>query len=290
MRIEDEAPLTLVAVVEGTAAVSIGPDTARLEAGDVAVIRGPQHYTVADDLATPPLIRILPGQQCVNLTDEPLRMSMDLGVRSWGNSAHGTTMLLTGTYEGHSALSGELLAALSPLTIVRGDDRDSPLVQLLRTEIVKDDPGQQIVLDRLLDLLLVDVLRTWFTRQGAGAPPWWRARHDPVVGAVLRLVHDSPDRGWTIAELAAVVGVSRANLARRFAELVGEPPIAYLTRWRLALAADLLCDPRSTVTAVARRVGYGSPFALSTAFKRRYGISPAQHRAAGGREPGEGAA
>ncbi|MEO5899480.1 MAG: AraC family transcriptional regulator [Ilumatobacteraceae bacterium] len=279
MRIEDEAPLTLVAIVRGAAWVTVGADEVRLGAGDVAVVCGPDHYTVADDVATAPQIRILPGQECVTLTDDPLSMTMDLGVRSWGNAVDGTTMMLTGTYEGHSALSQELLGALPAVVVVRRDERDAPLVDLLRTEITRDEPGQQVVLDRLLDLLLVDVLRTWLTRQGSGAPAWWRASRDPIVGAMMRLVHDEPARPWTIAAMASSIGVSRANLARRFTELVGEPPIAYLTRWRLALAADLLCDPRATVTGVAPQVGYGSPFALSTAFKRAYGISPAAHRA-----------
>jgi AraC-like DNA-binding protein len=92
------------------------------------------------------------------------------------------------------------------------------------------------------------------------------------------MLHDDPARPWTVAALAAAVGVSRAALARRFTTLVGEPPMVYLTGWRLALAADLLREPDATVAAVARRVGYGSPFALSAAFKRVRGVSPQQHR------------
>ena len=83
-----------------------------------------------------------------------------------------------------------------------------------------------------------------------------------------------------MAGLAKEAGVSRAALARRFHEVVGEPPMTFLTRWRLALAADLLCDPDATIGSVADRVGYSSPYALSTAFKRVRGISPSEHRAA----------
>ena len=92
-------------------------------------------------------------------------------------------------------------------------------------------------------------------------------------------MHDDPAHPWTVAGLAAATNVSRATLARRFGELVGEPPMAYLTSWRLALAADLLREPDATVSAVAAQVGYGSSFALSTAFKRIRGISPREHRA-----------
>jgi AraC-like DNA-binding protein len=155
----------------------------------------------------------------------------------------------------------------------------SPLVALLSEEMAKDEPGQEVMLDRLLDLLLITVLRAWFTRQEAAAPAWYRAYSDPVVGRALRMLHNDPARPWTVASLAAETGVSRAALARRFTELVGEPPMAYLTGWRLALAADLLREPDATVGSVARRVGYSTPFALSAAFKRVRGVSPRQHRA-----------
>ena len=122
------------------------------------------------------------------------------------------------------------------------------------------------------------VLRAWFARPDAEAPAWYRANGDPVVGRALRLLHHNPSHPWTVATLAAEVGVSRAALARRFTELVGEPPMTFLTGWRLALAADLLRDPDATLGAVAHQVGYGSPFALSAAFKRVRGISPQQHR------------
>src|SRR6185312_15344124 len=144
----------------------------------------------------------------------------------------------------------------------------------------KDDPGQEAVLDRLLDLLLIAVLRAWFARPEAEAPGWYRAHGDPVVGPALRLLQNNPAHPWTVATLAHETGVSRAALARRFNALVGEPPMAFLTEWRLTLAADLLREPGATISAVARQVGYSSPFALSTAFKRVRGVSPKEHRAA----------
>jgi AraC-like DNA-binding protein len=125
----------------------------------------------------------------------------------------------------------------------------------------------------------MDVLRRWFDRDGQ-APTWWHAEHDPVVGPALRLIYNNPEHPWTVANLAAAVGCSRAVFARRFAEQVGEPPIAFLTGWRLALAADLLRASKATIASVAHQVGYGTPFALSGAFKRAYGVSPNVHRAA----------
>lgn len=280
MRIRDEAPLTLVAVVRGGAwLLPDAGEPVRLRACDVAVVRGPEAYTVADDPGTEPQVVIHPGQRCEVVSGEsPTRMS-PLGVRTWGNSRHGSTVLLTGTYQLRSEISRRLLAVLPSLVVVGGDTWSNPLVGYLADEIDKDEPGQEAVLDRLLDLLLIGALRSWFARQQGGAPGWYRAHRDPVVGHALRLLTDDPGDPWTVASLATATGVSRATLARRFAELVGEPPMSFLAGWRITLAADLLREPGATVASVARQVGYGSPFALSTAFKRVRGISPQQHRA-----------
>ncbi|MEW2378843.1 AraC family transcriptional regulator [Micromonospora sp. NPDC047812] len=280
LRIEDRAPLTVVALVHGTAWVV--PDDgapAALGPGDVAVLRGPDGYLVADDPATAPQVVVHPGQRCTTLRGEPLAEAMTLGVRTWGTGADGSTVLLTGTYQLPGELGRRLLTALPPLLVVGGEDRSGPLVSLLADEVARDAPGQEIVLDRLLDLVLIAALRTWFARPGA-APAWYVAAADPVVGPALRLLRDDPARPWTVAALAAEVGVSRAALARRFTELVGEPPMTFLTGWRLALAADLLREPDATLGAVAREVGYGSPFALSSAFRRVHGVSPRDHRLA----------
>jgi AraC-like DNA-binding protein len=280
IRIEDEAPLTLVAMVRGEAWMR--PDDAEdveLRSGDVAIIRGPDPYDVTDALGTAPQAIILPGQRCVTPDGQELTEMSHMGVRTWGNSPDGTTAMLTGTYQMRSEISQRLLGALPPLLVLRGEDWHSPLIPYLAEEVVKDEPGQEAVLDRLLDLLLIAVLRAWFARPEAQAPGWYLAHGDPVVGPALRLLQNNPAHPWTVASLAREAGVSRAALARRFNALVGEPPIAFLTEWRLTLAADLLREPGATVGSVAPQVGYGSSFALSTAFKRVRGISPQQHRA-----------
>src|SRR5918994_6238826 len=116
MRIQDEAPLTVVAVVRGEAwIVPDGGAGVRLHPGDVAIARGPDPYTIADDPATTPQVLIHPGQRCTTLGGEDLAQAMDLGVRTWGNSPEGATMMLTGTYEHRSEISERLLAALPPL-------------------------------------------------------------------------------------------------------------------------------------------------------------------------------
>jgi AraC-like DNA-binding protein len=281
MRIEDEAPLTLVALARGSVVVVTDDGgVTELGPGDVAVMRGPDHYTMADRVDTPVNIIIGPDQRCTTLDGIELTQSMGLGIRTWGNSVDGEAVMLVGTYEKTAEVSRRLIKALPPLVVVPDNAWDNPLIAMLADEIVKDAPGQDVVLDRLLDLLLITSLRTWFARPEAEAPAWYRAQSDPVVGKALQMLHNRPDHQWTVANLASESGVSRAALARRFTELVGEPPMAFLTEWRLALAADLLREPGATVSNVAQQVGYGSPFALSAAFKRVRGISPKEHRLA----------
>jgi AraC-like DNA-binding protein len=279
LRIEDEAPLTLVAIVRGGACVVAGGgEPTWLRAGDVVITRGPDPYLVADSPDTPPQAVILPGGRCTTPDGLELKLMDFLGTRNWGNSTDGETVMLTGTYQLDGEISGRLLRALPPLLVLPGDAWETPLIGLLADEIVKDQPGQEAVLDRLLDLLLIAVLRTWFARPEAEAPGWYRASADPIVGPALKALHNDPAHPWTVEELAKGAGVSRAALARRFNDLVGEPPMTFLTGWRIALAADLLLEPDATVGSVAERVGYGSPFALSTAFKRLRGMSPKQYR------------
>ncbi|MFI1101786.1 cupin domain-containing protein [Streptomyces melanogenes] len=279
VRIEDRAPICLMSMTRGEAWIvpeSGQPVLAR--PGDIVVARGPDPYTVAHARDAEPSARIGPGGVCTTLRGEPLAESMDLGVRTWGNAADGAATMLVGTYLMEGEISGRLLDALPPLLVLTAEEWNCSVMPLLDEEISRDEPGQSVVLDRLLDLLLIAVLRAWFNRPGADAPAWYRAMGDPVVGVALRLLQNDPAHPWTVAALAAKCGVSRAGLARRFGELVGEPPMAYLTGWRLALAADLLREGDATVEAIARQVGYGGAFALSAAFKRVRGVSPQEHR------------
>ncbi|MGW5140464.1 AraC family transcriptional regulator [Nocardia beijingensis] len=277
LRIQDEAPLTVLAMIRGGAWIVTDAGAPRqLGAGDVAIFRGPAPYTVADDPATAPQIVIHPGQVTKTPQGEILCETLSLGVRQWGTDPAGATLMVTGTYESAGAASRRLLRALPPVLVLRRGEFDSRVLDLLVDETTKDEPAQSAVLDRLLDLVLIAALRAWFSRDDA--PSWYHAYGDPLVGKALRLLQHNPAHGWTVAGLAEAVGVSRAALARRFTDLVGEPPMAFLTEWRLALAADLLQESDATIEAIARQVGYGSAFALSTAFKRHFGVSPRDHR------------
>lgn len=285
VRIEDDPALTLFAVARGSAWITgeLG-EPLELQPGDVAVIRGGPVYTVADHPSTAPKVTILKGNICVDPDGELLTQRMALGVRTWGNSHDGSTVMLVGTWAAETEAGRPLLAALPPVVVRRREEDDSPLVDLLSAEMLREDLGQEVVLDRLLDLVLVTVVRSWLASEEQVTRGL--AHADPTVGEALRLMHHHPEHAWTIASLAREVGVSRAALARRFGDLVGEPPMTYLTHWRLSLAADLLVATDDAIDRVARQVGYGSGFALSAAFKRVRGVSPQQHRKASAMAPG----
>jgi AraC-like DNA-binding protein len=195
-------------------------------------------------------------------------------------------MLLCGAYSFEGDVCDSLLEALPPVLRIGGGRaaRESASLRaaltLLADEVAHDAPGQHAVLDRLLDLLLVFTLRSWF-EEAREVPRWYRALDDPQLGPVLRLMHEDYGRRWTVAALAAEAGQSRAAFARRFGEVVGATPMGYLTAWRMTVAAELLRDTGRTLSSIAREVGYDNEFAFSAAFRRERGVPPGQFRRAG---------
>lgn len=152
------------------------------------------------------------------------------------------------------------------------------LVDLALAESSAPKAGSESVLSRLSELLFVEVVR----RHLATLPPesvgWFAGLRDESVGRALQKLHERPAHAWSLKELAKEVGVSRSLLASRFTHFVGKPPIQYLARWRVQLAASLLRTSRSSLAEIAEQVGYGSEAALSRAFKRALGVSPAHYR------------
>ncbi|WP_338931727.1 AraC family transcriptional regulator [Streptomyces netropsis] len=289
VRIADRTPLTLITMLRGTGWVVPDDDApVELGPGDVAIVAGSEPFSIADDAdrRTPPLYVVHDPYHCTTADGDEVGDDLIQSLRTCGNSLDGPTVMLTGSYRVGGRVSERLLSALPRALVVRNDGRPGPILELTAMEISRDDPGQQAVLDRLLDLLLLSTLREWFARPEADPPGWYRALGDPVAGRALRLIHDRPEHPWTVTALAEEAGVSRATFARRFSDLVGQPPMAYLTDWRLALAADLLARTEATVESIARQVGYRSAFGLSVAFNRVYGIRPSQHRAAAARTAG----
>ncbi|HEY3503762.1 MAG TPA: AraC family transcriptional regulator [Actinocatenispora sp.] len=271
----DGPPLTVFAALGGHASVRLADtDPVRLAAGDIALVTGTGEHTVADAESTPTQLVIRGGRKY------PVAGATHrhLAPRTYGDGMPGATVLLRGGYELRGAAGDRLVDLLPPLAVVPAGPRTAAALDLLAAETARDEPGQDAVLHRLLDLVLVCALRAWCTRPEATTPGWYGALADPAVGAALRLMHEDPGRRWTVAGLAAAVGMSRAAFAARFAGLVGRPPLGYLTDWRMAVAADLLRDTDSTIATVARTVGYEDGFAFSVAFKRTRGVSPSTWR------------
>ncbi|WP_232663808.1 AraC family transcriptional regulator [Pseudonocardia sp. TRM90224] len=270
------AALSLTVFLRGDGWVRRGEaEPVRLRAGDVAVVRGGEPFVVADTPGTPVGITVLSDTEC-RIDGVDVAAKTALGPRTWGTHPDGAAALLVGAYGVAHAGALRLVEALDPVVVVPA--ADDPALAMLAAELSLDAPGQAVVLDRVFDLLLVRTLRAWLVES---APGWYRAWSDPVIGRAVRALHEQPQRPWTVAALAEEAGVSRAALARRFTDLVGEPPIAYLTQRRMALAADLLTDPGATVSAVARKVGYADAFSFGVAFKRTLGVSPGSYRRAG---------
>ncbi|MFQ6399052.1 AraC family transcriptional regulator [Nocardia sp. KC 131] len=202
------------------------------------------------------------------------------------------TALLCGAYELGRQRSHPLLDELPEFIHLPARPGRHPslraTVDLLAAEVAEPRQGSDAAVPAVLETLLLFILRAWFDEQAATSAPvtgWAGAFADPAVAAALRAVHEEPARIWTVPDLSDVAGVSRATLARRFTATVGEPPLAYVTRWRMLTAARLLRDTDSSLSTIARKVGYTSEFAFAKAFKREYGQAPGQYRRAADKPP-----
>ncbi|WP_371527785.1 AraC family transcriptional regulator [Streptomyces sp. NBC_01283] len=253
----------------------------------ITVMRGTARITAAS--GEPQILE--EGGAAVVCTTAPFTLSAPSAAESGAYAAESGAEceLITGAYQLDGAVGRRLISMLPPLLVVPSSEDCTPILELIASEVAADRPGRQYVMDRMLDWMLACTLRDWFELPDACPPDWYIALGDEVVGPALHAMHDEPSRPWTVASLAARAQVSRALFARNFAELVGRPPMAYLTEWRMTLAAELLAEPGATVAAVAGQVGYADGFGFSDAFKRIRGIAPSGYRASlGTRRPASG--
>jgi AraC-like DNA-binding protein len=235
-----------------------------LAQGTIALVRGgPDHYIGHE-----------PGAECLEPEEFRARHA-DAGAGDHPRA----TVFLCGAYQFSGDVGSGLLDALPPVMTLTPavDDPLRDVVTLLSRELVRAEPAQQIVLDRLLDLLLVLAIRSDF-RGSPTAPRWYRASADPRLSAALQAMHANAARPWTVTELAAVSGLSRAAFARAFREALGQAPMQYLTEWRMTIARDHLRTDNLSLAQVAEAVGYGSPFAFAAAFRRHHGDPPGAWR------------
>lgn len=192
------------------------------------------------------------------------------------------TRFICAAYDYDHEVAHPLLSLLPPVVHIPasapGDGGPiQSTLRLLAGELGGRSPGSRSVVTRLTDVLFVQVLREWLARED-GSACWLRALRDPQIAEVIAAMHARPAEPWTLATLAQSVNLSRATLARRFTELVGEPPLTYLTRWRMDLAARRLRETTEPVNVIAHGVGYTSEFAFSRAFTRMRGEAPRRYR------------
>jgi AraC-like DNA-binding protein len=273
LRFGGGAALAVHVVVEGEVHLwTTRPEQAvRLLPGDIALVREPeaQHLAYAPGASCRPAAEVMtPGTG--------VSRRINLGEAGDGPPA----TFFCGAYRFEGDLCQSLLAALPDLLPVRpaaGSTLRATL-DLLAGEMLRDEPGQQTLLDRLLDVALVQILRDHFTSRDTAAPGWFRASADERVGTALRALHADPAHAWTVAELAGEAALSRSAFARQFTDLVGLAPLAYLNDWRMALARERLRDTEARLAGIATSLGYASEFSFAAAFKRHHGVAPGRWR------------
>ena len=248
-----------------------------------------------------PSRQLMPGDTVLlpNGTEHTLRSDPDVTVSSYDCAAaeharaqggvlrlgSGTvqTRILGASYDYDPAVSTQVLAALPELVHIRADNGGNCLddtVRLLARELAHPQIATSFVLNRVVDILLVQLLRVWLAGKPAEARgSWLGVLDDPLISLALTKLHERPARAWTTELLAQELATSRSTLARRFRAVTGETPGGYLTRWRMDLAAVRLRDTDETLDAIARSVGYTSVYAFSRAFRRARRRAPGQYRA-----------
>jgi AraC-like DNA-binding protein len=267
------APLSVHALVEGEAHLwsTDQADALHVFPGDVVLIR--EH--------TPHHLASRAGGGCLPLAEAMATVSgvgRRLAVGDPGEPVAAT--FFCGAYRFEGDLCESLLQAL-PDTLHLRPAAGSTLratMDLLAGEMLRDDPGQQALLDRLLDVALVQILREHFSTATATAPGWFRASGDARIAPALQALHSNPGRQWTVAELADHALLSRSAFARQFTELLGVPPLAYLNDWRMALARERLRDSDARLASIGAALGYASEFSFAAAFKRHHGTAPGRWR------------
>lgn len=257
-------------VVAGTCWLAVeGERPVLLHHGDCLLLPHGKPFVIASDLELPPV-------DARTIVSGVARYNGALPVTP------GDDFLLLGSHFDLEGDAGFLLDVLPPVVLLLGDQQCASMrwaVQRLLSEMRQPQVGGTLIAQQVAYTLLIDALRLHQEQSNHG-PGWFAALAEPQIRTVLACMHERPAHAWTLEELAHAAGLSRTALAQKFRRVVGDTPIAYLTRWRMALAAHSLSQKEQGLAAVALHVGYQSQSAFCAAFKRHSGMSPKRFVAA----------
>mgnify|MGYP001556027001 FL=1 len=249
-----------------------------MQQGDYVMLNATSRYFLGSGLDVMPTLAAL---------------ALDVGQRDyvrWNDGKGGEEVRLVGGYFQVEPEHMELLSGLLPdLLYIRSSDEEAGrltrIVEMIGEESHCQLAGRELVMGRLVEIMLVEVLRRPLLQIEGQRTGWLSGMADPQIAMSLQKMHSEVARHWTVEMLAKQVGMSRAVFARRFAECVGLGPATYLANWRIALAKDALLNTNRSVNDIGLSIGYLSDSAFSTAFSRIVGYSPASFRRAGRKEP-----
>jgi AraC-like DNA-binding protein len=269
VRYSDFGQPSFCAVLDGSCRLAVdGQRAVTLEAGDFVLLPTTPGFTMS-------------GFEKAS----PVRIDPKTTASSTGEVRHGTRggrpdVRLLGGYFSFDAPDAALMVSLLPAMVhVRGAERLSLLVRLVGDESIAQRAGRELVLERLVEVLLIEALRS--TSDEDAPPGLLRGLADVRLAPAIRQMHAHLSRTWTVAQLAKTAALSRSAFFDRFTRTVGLPPMEYLLAWRMAVARDLLRRHELAITDVAERVGYGSASTFSTAFSRHVGQAPSRWARAG---------
>lgn len=258
---------------QGSATLALGQgQVTEMTEGDFVVItRGEPHVFYSDRRAEP--LRIIDID----------RSSPRLGVVRHGSDAKPLSTMICGNFTVSRPLFGSVLELLPPVLLLKPTADRVWLEAILRrmvSESALERPGQRVALSRLTEVLFVEVLRSWIASLSPGQGGWLGAISDPHIGPALKLIHENPERPWSLSELGHRVGLGRSAFSARFTKLVGQSMHRYVIGRRMAEAAFLLETSDEPIARIASRVGYETAAAFSKLFQRNHGLSPGRYRAA----------
>jgi AraC-like DNA-binding protein len=254
-----------------------------LQTGDLIVLPAGARHHIQDKPLTPALpLDLLPRMARSELAEQTQGEATGEAAQA-GQGGQTTCHLISGHARFDVDMAAPLVAALPPLMHVRGLGEAPPLwlaigLQFLAQEVASSRPAQQAIINRLGDILFMECIRDHVESVPEGSGNWLAALRDRALSTALACMHREPQRNWTVPELAQQACLSRSAFAERFSQTLGEPPLTYLTRHRMRLAARQLGHTAQPVSRIADEVGYASEAAFSQAFKRAHGVSPSQWR------------